>query len=129
MAIFDRGDIVLVSLDPSIGNEQQGFRPALVLSDRTFNQLGDVLVAPITQGGNFARFAGFAVTLNRHSAPLYQELAYIEPYDSPSSLSRLVCSKLQFNTIDCISPIKRTWIPVKNWNTQRAVGLSVELPV
>ena len=64
MAIFDRGDVVLVSLDPSIGNEQQGFRPALVLSDRTFNQLGDVLVAPITQGGNFARFAGFAVTLS-----------------------------------------------------------------
>lgn len=64
MAIFDRGDIVLVSLDPAIGNEQQGFRPALVLSDRAFNQLGDVLVAPITQGGNFSRFAGFAVTLS-----------------------------------------------------------------
>jgi mRNA interferase ChpB len=51
MAIFNRGDIVLVSLDPAIGNEQQGFRPALVLSDHAFNQLGDVLVAPITQGG------------------------------------------------------------------------------
>jgi mRNA interferase ChpB len=64
MAMFNRGDIVLVSLDPTIGNEQQGLRPALVLSDRAFNQLGDVLVAPITQGGNFSRFAGFAVTLS-----------------------------------------------------------------
>jgi mRNA interferase ChpB len=28
-----------------------------------FNRLGDVLVAPITQGGDYARFAGFAVSL------------------------------------------------------------------
>lgn len=64
MAVFDRGDVVLVSLDPTIGNEQRGYRPALVLSPKSFNRLGDVLVAPITQGGDFARFAGFAVTLS-----------------------------------------------------------------
>lgn len=64
MAIFDRGDIVMVSLDPTVGNEQHGYRPALVLSSKAFNKLGDVLVAPITQGGDFARFAGFAVTLS-----------------------------------------------------------------
>ena len=38
-------------------------RPALVLTTREFNRLGDVLVAPITQGGDFSRFAGFAVPL------------------------------------------------------------------
>lgn len=64
MAIFDRGDIVMVSLDPTVGNEQHGYRPALVLSSKAFNKLGDVLVAPITQGGDFARLAGFAVTLS-----------------------------------------------------------------
>lgn len=64
MAIFDRGDIVMVSLDPTVGNEQRGYRPALVLSSKAFNKLGDFLVAPITQGGDFARFAGFAVTLS-----------------------------------------------------------------
>jgi len=37
--------------------------PALVLTTKEFNKLGDVLVAPITQGGDFARYAGFAVTL------------------------------------------------------------------
>ncbi len=37
--------------------------PALVLSTREFNRLGDVLVIPITQGGDFSRFAGFAVSL------------------------------------------------------------------
>ncbi|MBU3694164.1 MAG: type II toxin-antitoxin system ChpB family toxin [Rhodocyclaceae bacterium] len=62
-AVFDRGDIVSVPLDPALGHEQKGTRPALVLTTRDFNRLGDVLVAPITQGGDFARYAGFAVTL------------------------------------------------------------------
>ena len=63
MAVFDRGDIVSVPLEPAIGHEQRGTRPALVLTTKEFNRLGDVLVAPITQGGDFARYAGFAVTL------------------------------------------------------------------
>ena len=63
MAVFDRGDIVNVPLEPAIGHEQRGTRPALVLTSKAFNKLGDVLVAPITQGGDFARYAGFAVTL------------------------------------------------------------------
>lgn len=63
MATFDRGDVVSVPLDPAIGHEQKGTRPALVLTTREFNKLGDVLVAPITQGGDFSRYAGFAVSL------------------------------------------------------------------
>jgi len=63
MAVFDRGDIVSVPLDPAIGHEQRGTRPALVLTSKEFNKLVDVLIAPITQGGDFARYAGFAVTL------------------------------------------------------------------
>lgn len=63
MAVFDRGDIVNVPLDPAMGHEQRGTRPALVLTTKDFNKLGDVLVAPITQGGDFTRHAGFAVTL------------------------------------------------------------------
>ena len=61
---FDRGDIVRVSFEPSIGHEMKGeTRLALVLTTKEFNQLGDVLVAPITQGGDFSRFAGFATSL------------------------------------------------------------------
>lgn len=63
MAVFDRGDIVSVPLDPAMGHKHIGTRPALVLTTKEFNKLGDVLVAPITQGGDFARYAGFAVTL------------------------------------------------------------------
>ena len=61
---FDRGDIVRVSLNPTVGRELQGeMRPALVLSPRKFNALGTALVAPINQGGNYARYAGFVVSL------------------------------------------------------------------
>jgi mRNA interferase ChpB len=60
---FARGDIVSVPLDPTVGREQSGHRPALVLTNHSLNKLGDVLVAPITQGGDFARYAGFAVSL------------------------------------------------------------------
>ena len=63
MPVFDRGDVVSVPLDPAIGHEQRGTRPALVLTTKDFNKLGDVLVAPITQGGDFSRHAGFAVSL------------------------------------------------------------------
>lgn len=63
MVVFDRGDIVLVTLDPTVGHKQRGTRPALVLTTKAFNALGDVLVAPITQGGDYARHAGFAVAL------------------------------------------------------------------
>lgn len=63
--VFDRGDIVRICLNPTAGNETQGdFRPCLVLSPKAFNALGVVMVAPITQGGNFARYKGFSVSLS-----------------------------------------------------------------
>jgi mRNA-degrading endonuclease toxin of MazEF toxin-antitoxin module len=61
---MERGDIYLVSLDPALGHEQQGKRPVLVISPGPFNRLtGAPVVLPITKGGNFARTAGFAVSL------------------------------------------------------------------
>lgn len=60
----NRGDIYLVSLDPAQGHEQQGKRPVLVVSPSAFNRITQVpVVLPITSGGNFARSAGFAVSL------------------------------------------------------------------
>jgi len=61
---MERGDIYMVSLDPTAGHEQQGQRPVLVVSPGAFNSLTKVpIVLPITSGGNFARTAGFAVSL------------------------------------------------------------------
>ena len=60
-----RGDIYLVSLDPTEGHEQQGTRPVLIVSPDKFNALTKVpIVVPITSGGSFARTAGFAVSLD-----------------------------------------------------------------
>lgn len=60
-----RGDIYLVSLDPSEGHEQQGTRPVLIVSPDKFNTLTKApIVVPITLGGSFARTAGFAVSLD-----------------------------------------------------------------
>jgi mRNA interferase ChpB len=58
-----RGEVWLVNLDPTLGKEQQGFRPVFVVSDKAFNSLGLCVVCPIKQGGQQSRFAGFAVTL------------------------------------------------------------------
>lgn len=64
-AKFNRGDIVRLNLNPTPGREQQGdFRSVLIISPAAFNVSGLVLIAPITQGGDFARYAGFAVPLS-----------------------------------------------------------------
>jgi mRNA-degrading endonuclease toxin of MazEF toxin-antitoxin module len=59
-----RGEIWLVGLDPAEGHEPKGRRPVLVISPDAFNQVTKVpVVLPITSDGNFARTAGFAVSL------------------------------------------------------------------
>ncbi len=61
---MERGDIYLVSLDPTQDHEQRGRRPVLIVSPGAFNRLTRVpIVLPITSGGSFARTAGFAVSL------------------------------------------------------------------
>ena len=47
--IPDRGDIVWTNFDPQLGHEQEGRRPALVLSRKLFNEAsGLALFCPIT---------------------------------------------------------------------------------
>lgn len=57
-----RGDIYLVSLDPTAGHEQSSSRPVLIVSPDEFNQATKLpVILPITNGGEFARRLGFAV--------------------------------------------------------------------
>ena len=59
-----RGDIYLVSLDPTEGREQRGSRPVVVVSATAFNVATQLpVVCPITNGGDFARRIGFAVPI------------------------------------------------------------------
>jgi mRNA interferase ChpB len=59
-----RGDIYMVSLNPTQGREQQGHRPVLIVSPTEFNVATKLpVVLPITNGGDFARRIGFAVAI------------------------------------------------------------------
>jgi mRNA interferase ChpB len=61
---MNRGDIYLVSLDPTEGREQRGSRPILVVSPSEFNEATKLpVICPITSGGDFARRIGFAVPI------------------------------------------------------------------
>jgi mRNA interferase MazF len=45
----DRGDIIWIDFDPTKGHEQNGRRPALVLSPKAYNaKVGLALLCPIT---------------------------------------------------------------------------------
>ena len=60
-----RGEIWLVSLDPTLGHERKGRRPVLIVSPEAFNRITKLpVILPITTGGGFARTAGFAVPLS-----------------------------------------------------------------
>jgi mRNA-degrading endonuclease toxin of MazEF toxin-antitoxin module len=59
------GEIWLVTLDPTEGHEQKEKPPVLIVSPEAFNLVTKVpVVLPISSGGNFARTAGFAVSLS-----------------------------------------------------------------
>lgn len=47
--IPQKGDLVILTFDPSAGHEQQGRRPALIISNEVFNQhVGLAIACPIT---------------------------------------------------------------------------------
>jgi mRNA interferase ChpB len=63
--LLKRGDIYMVSLNPTQGREQQGHRPVLIVSPSEFNAATRFpVVLPITNGGDFARRIGFAVEIS-----------------------------------------------------------------
>lgn len=61
MARILRGDIVWANLDPTLGHEQSGLRPVLVLSQNVFNdRSGTVIAVALTSQ---QPSAGFPLTL------------------------------------------------------------------
>ncbi|EEF7730832.1 type II toxin-antitoxin system PemK/MazF family toxin, partial [Salmonella enterica subsp. enterica serovar Infantis] len=50
---------------PTAGHEQSGKRPVLIVSPASFNKFTRLpVVVPVTSGGDFARTAGFTVSLD-----------------------------------------------------------------
>jgi mRNA interferase MazF len=57
MAGILRGDVVWANLDPTIGNEQTGKRPVLILSHNVFNEnTGTVIAMALTSKEQKAEF-------------------------------------------------------------------------
>lgn len=47
--IPNQGDIVFLDFNPTKGHEQSGYRPAIIISNNTFNKYtGMIIVCPIT---------------------------------------------------------------------------------
>jgi mRNA-degrading endonuclease toxin of MazEF toxin-antitoxin module len=62
-----QGDIFFVDLEPTIGHEQRGSRPVLVISPEDFNLRTQApVILPITNGGGFAVRLGLAFSLPLH---------------------------------------------------------------
>ena len=62
--VLQQGDIIRIVFDPSLGQEQQGIRPALVISVNAINALSNrVIVAAISNGAIFNRNNGLTVPL------------------------------------------------------------------
>ena len=68
MAGILRGDIFWANLNPTLGNEQSGLRPVLILSRNIFNEKsGTVIAVAITSQ---PQKAGFPLTLELNSEQL-----------------------------------------------------------
>ncbi len=68
MARILRGDIIWANLDPTIGREQSGLRPILVLSHEVFNKRsGTVIAVAITSQ---VQRAGFPLTFELEETKL-----------------------------------------------------------
>ena len=61
MARILRGDIVWADLNPTIGHEQAGFRPVLVISQNVFNEHSGTVIAVALTSQH--QKAGFPLTL------------------------------------------------------------------
>ncbi len=60
MARILRGDIIWASLDPTLGHEQSGSRPVLVLSENIFNARSGTVIAVVLTSQKPS--AGFPLT-------------------------------------------------------------------
>jgi mRNA interferase MazF len=68
MARILRGDILWANLDPTMGHEQSGSRPVLVLSQNVFNDRSGTVIAVVLTSQQPG--AGFPLTLELSDASL-----------------------------------------------------------
>ncbi len=98
----NRGEIWLIDLNPVIGHEQAGTRPALIISDNLFNHspADMVIIVPITSKfRNLPTHIGF-------SAGFLKTESYIRTEDVRSVSKRRLVKKLGSVNSDVISMVE-----------------------
>ena len=101
----DRGDIVLIDLEPTRGAEQRGTRPVFVVSPRQFNRRGLIIALPVTKGLGLSRSEGFMATLMGSGGRTQGSVACDQPrtLDYRARNARLVESVPEFVTRDVLA--------------------------
>ncbi len=89
--IPNRGDIVWVELDPQVGREQAGRRPALVLSEHSYNRsTGLAVCCPITSQQKFYPFEVELPTGLPISGVILSD--HIKSIDIPGRIQKHICT-------------------------------------
>jgi len=99
---LDRGTVVLVSLDPTLGHEQRGLRPCIIVSDPdvTEDQRYPLLcVIPITgtpgQGALYPELAAGSGGLRKRSWALLDQLRTIDKRRVRKLFGRISAEELE----------------------------------
>ncbi|MBM6813056.1 type II toxin-antitoxin system PemK/MazF family toxin [Limosilactobacillus reuteri] len=93
-----QGQIVKISLDPTEGHEQQGYRPALIVSNNDFNQLcgGMVKIMPITS--------------NEKHFPLHVKLPQLENIHGVVELEHERSLDLSFRSFKLVDKVSQEFL-------------------
>jgi len=102
---YERGDVLLVSLSPTIGSEQANVRPTIVVSNEVFHKLNIVTVVALTSRN--LEFPG-RVTINPDEGNGLQEASDVLTFQIrtvSTDKSRIIkkrgrISKIDMNNID-----------------------------
>ncbi len=95
--IPELGDIVVLTFDPGSGHEQKGGRPAIIISNKVFNQhLGLAFAAPIT---NTKRDFPFHIEVNSKQLTGFIMVEQMKSIDYKSRKIKFI-EKAKQETID-----------------------------
>jgi mRNA interferase MazF len=95
--IPEQGDIVALSFDPQSGHEQKGRRPAIIISNKIFNQhLGLAFACPIT---NTKRDFPFHIEVDSNQLTGFIMVEQMKSIDYRSRKIKFI-EKAKQNTID-----------------------------
>ncbi len=106
-----QGDIIWISLDPTVGREQQGRRPVIVISATKFNNAtGFVLVVPLTSRARSSKLGVVVRAVNLGGVAL---TTYVRSFDLQSRAFELSGEKCPLKELAEICSIVSSVVDVR----------------